>query len=478
MVRKISLDEVARAISGKLAGRAGATAISSVGTDTRDMGCADLFFALEGPRFDGHDFLTDAARSGARAAVVRSTSEPARRFAEGHPDFPLVRVKDTLKALGDLAAHVRSQMDVTAVGITGTTGKTCTKDFLVSILDLEGSVAASEGSFNNEIGLPLTILGARPSDSWLVVEMGARKAGDIRRLAQIARPSAGIITNVGPGHLELFKTMDAVAKTKGELARALPEGGILVLNADDPATRKMARETRARAITFGRGKKADYRATSVRLDEGALPSFDLAGPDIDGHVDLPAVGRHQVENALAAAACAHALGIASENIAKGLERAGLSRWRTECVRCGCGYLLINDAYNANPVSMEAALRTLAETGASRRKVAVLGGMAELGSRSEDYHHEAGHRAARLGADIVLTVGRRGRWIAAGAVAEGLPRGSVFRCEDAASALEVLSCFVEPDDVILVKASRVEGLERICDGLASPDFLEGKLVANV
>jgi UDP-N-acetylmuramoyl-tripeptide--D-alanyl-D-alanine ligase len=402
----------------------------------------------------------------------------AGNFHRRNPEFPLVQVKNTLKALGDLASFIRSGLEINSIGITGTTGKTCTKDLLVSILSVEGNVAASKGSYNNEVGIPLTIFGVRRKDSVLVAEMGARRAGDIRKLAEIVVPDTGIITNVGPGHLEIFKTQETVARTKGELARCLPRGGDLLLNAADPWTRKISRETDARVTMFGTGRGTAYRAEKVSLDGKARPTFTLHGPGFEVEVRLPAVGRHQVENAVAAAACAHVIGVPAENIKKGLEKATLSPWRTECVECDAGYLIINDAYNANPRSMDAALRTLAEAAGPRRTIAVLGGMAELGAQSDQFHHQAGMKAAELDIDLLVIVGRRARQIGVGAIEGGLPRGSVFRCEDVTEALDLLSCIVEPGDVILVKASRVMGLETMPERLAAPAFTSGKLVANV
>lgn len=477
-MHSVSLKQVADSTGGTLAGEWARLSVTSVSTDTRNISEKDLFFALKGPNHDAHGFLDEAMRKGARAAVVALRNPLAVDFHERHPEFPLVLVRNTLRALGDLAAFVRGTMDIGVVGITGTTGKTCTKDLLVSVLSVDMSVAASEASFNNEVGVPLTVFGVRKKDRMLVVEMGARHAGDIKRLADIVRPDCGIITNIGPGHLELFKTQETVARTKAELARALPDGGHLLLNSDDEWTRKIARQTRAQVTMFGHGRGSSYRAERVLLDDLARPTFVLRGPGFETEVTLDAIGRHQVDNALAAGACAHVLGSAPESIKKGLEKASISRWRTECVMCDGGYTVINDSYNANPRSMEAALRTLVEAAGERRSVAVLGGMAELGSQSAEYHYEAGEKAAELDVDLLITVGKRARQIACGAVAGGIPKGSVFRCEDVPEALELLSCILEPDDVILVKASRVIGLETVPERLAAPAFTSRKLVANV
>lgn len=477
-MRSLSLEEVAEATGGSPAGEWARLSINRVGTDTRALRSGDLFFALKGPNHDANGFLDDAMRRGAKAAVVSSKSPLAADFHSRNPEFPLVMVKDTLKALGDLAARVRRSLDIEAVGITGTTGKTCTKDMLVSILSRDKGVAGSEGSFNNEVGVPLTVFGIRKKDSVLVAEMGARRTGEIRRLAGVVLPRVGIITNVGPGHLELFKTEETVADTKAELARCLPEGGNLLLNAADPWTRKIARQTRARVTMFGVGRGSAYRAYGVKTDEDARPSFTIRGPGLEVDVRLNAVGRHQVENALAAASCAHLMGAGVAAIKVGLEKARLSAWRTERTVCAGGFTVINDAYNANPRSMAAALDTLAEASGARRSVAVLGGMAELGSRSVDFHREMGVKAAELDIDLLVTVGRRARAIATGAIEGGLPRGSVFRCDDVAGALDVLSCLLEPEDVVLVKASRAMGLEALPERIASPAFVQGRLVTDV
>lgn len=452
--------------------------VASIGTDSRIPVGKDLFVALKGDRFDGHLFLQEAARRGAKAALVARRSPRLQEFLESNPGFPLVLVGDTLKAIGDLAAYLRGRLDIMVAGITGTTGKTCTKDYLVSILSGEYKVAFSPGSYNNEVGIPLTVFGVNEKDQVLITEMGARHPGDIKRLADIAKPRFGIITNVGPGHLELFKTEDAVAGAKAELARAIPEEGTLVLNADDHWSRWIARQASAPVVRFGFGRRSDYRATHVTIDGMGRPRFQLHGSGFEARVRLPGAGRHQVANALAAAACAHAMGVPPERIARGLETASLSRWRMEVSETGAGYLLINDAYNANPHSMAAALETLGTIGRGRRTIAVLGGMAELGEFSRRYHGEAGRKVAALDIDLLVTVGRKARVLAAAALEAGMPRGSVFRCDDAGRAESLLEDILEPGDVILVKASRAAGLESLADALKGPGLRREKLMANV
>lgn len=476
-MRSVNLRQVAVATGGTLQGPA-RLSVASIGTDTRTPVGKDLFVALKGDRFDGHLFLQEAATRGAKAALVTRRNPRLQEFLASNPDFPLVLVGDTLKAIGDLAAYLRDRLDIMVAGITGTTGKTCTKDYLVSILSEEYKVASSPGSYNNEVGIPLTVFGVNKKDQVLITEMGARHPGDIKRLVDIVKPRFGIITNVGPGHLELFKTEDAVAGAKAELARAIPEEGTLVLNADDRWSRWMARQTSAPVVRFGFGRGSDYRATQVTIDGMGRPEFQLLGTGFEARVRLPGAGRHQVANALAAAACAHAMGVPAERIARGLETASLSRWRMEVNEIGTGYLVINDAYNSNPHSMAAALETLAAIGSGHRTVAVLGCMAELGKFSRQYHDEAGRKVAALDIDLLLTVGRRARVLAAAALEAGMPRGSVFRCDDIQEVESVLGDILEPGDVILIKASRVAGLESLAESLDEFGLGREKLMTNV
>jgi UDP-N-acetylmuramoyl-tripeptide--D-alanyl-D-alanine ligase len=420
----------------------------------------------------------EAARSGAGAAVVSARSRYLPEFTREIPGFPLIKVHDTTRALGDLACFVRKGLDAKVVGITGTTGKTCTKDFLVAILSRLMRVVHSPGNYNNEIGLPLTIFDADEKDQAIVLEMGARRPGDIRRLAGIAEPGFGIITNVGPGHLELFKTEEKVARTKAELAESISDGGVLVLNADDPRSDWIASRTSARVLRFGLRADAEYRAADIVTDGLARPSFRLKGPGLGVDVILRESGRLQVPNALAAAACAHAMGAGPAEIQECLGRASLSPWRMEVKKAPDGYVVINDTYNANPLSMRSALATLAEFGPGSRTVAVLGGMAELGANSREFHKQVGACAAEVDIDILVTVGRQARSYATAALVEGMPRGSVFRCGDISEAEMRLGEVLEPGDAVLLKASRVARLEVLAARLLDKGFIEDRVVEIV
>jgi UDP-N-acetylmuramoyl-tripeptide--D-alanyl-D-alanine ligase len=468
-VLAVSLSDIARITGGELRGGAELT-VKSISTDTRSLKKGDLFVALKGDRFNAHVFLDAAAKAGAAAAVVQRSDRAWRRFATARPDFPLIVVGETLRALGNIAAMVREGLDVTAVAITGSTGKTCTKDFLTSIMSRSARVASPRGSYNNEIGVPLTILGAHERDTVLIVEMGARHVGDIERLAGMVKPDAGIITNIGVTHLEEFGSRDAILDAKSELARMLPPDGTLFLNADDVSMRKLRSRTKARVLTFGMCKGADYRAVDVGVDGKGRASFTIVGQGLSVDVRLKTPGRHQVDNALAAAACASQLGSSPSDIARGLERAKLSPWRMECVEAPGGYTVINDAYNASPQSMSAAIIALSDISSESRTIAVLGDMNELGGESAVLHREVGEKLARSGADVLIAVGRKARGYVDSWVECGMPGGSAFACARQERATEILAQIVEPGDVVLVKASRAVGLDALAGDACAEGFM--------
>lgn len=455
---------MAAAVDGRLLGPAGRLTVSRVSTDSRTIRKNDLFVALRGENHDGHFYLDQVMRAGAKAAIVEARNPLYERFHSSCNGFPVIEVTDALKALGDLAAWVREGLDIEVVGITGSTGKTCTKDFVVAALSAMYAVAASPGSYNNEIGAPLTVFKAGTGHQVMVCEMGARRRGDIERLAGIVKPGTGIITNIGPSHLGVFGAEKDIAQAKAELAEALPGDGTLFLNSGDRWSNWIAKRTEARVIRFGEDRGALYRASRVRLDPAGRPSFLMTGPGFRVEVELLAAGRHQVLNALAASACAHRMGVPPEEIAVGLKGASVSAWRLEVTETGDGCTVINDSYNANPDSMKAALEALSSIGAGRRKIAVLGGMAELGSESKRFHEEVGRRAVEYDVDLLVAIGRGARDYARAANESGLPRGSAFRCEDTEEARVVLCQVMEPGDVVLVKASRVYGFESLAASL--------------
>jgi len=328
-------------------------------------------------------------------------------------------------------------------------------------------VVSTEGNSNNELGVPLTILRASMDTDVLVVEMGMRGLGQIADLCAIARPTLGLITNVGTSHIEILGSQDAVASAKGELVAALPSTGCAFLNGDDATSATIAKLSAAPVIRWGLSPECDVTARDILLDQESRPSFDVVFARGTVRVTLPVPGRHNVYNALAAAALALHLGVEPEVIAAGLSAASLSAMRMQVFTAASGITVINDAYNANPVSMRAAIETLAEMHADGRRIAVLGDMAELGSLTEVAHFRMGEQVARLPIDALVTVGPRAMRIAQGARAEGMDPEAVRACTDVVEAIEVLDDLLEPGDVVLVKASRVMGLEAVCEGIVNP-----------
>ena len=445
------LADVARAVGGTLDAVPDPEAVvtGEVSVDSREVGPGGLFVAIPGTRHDGHDFAVDAVRRSGAAAVL----------AHYPVGVPAVIVPDTVVALGHLArAVVGRSPDLVVVGITGSAGKTSTKDLLASTLAPAMPTVAARGNNNNEIGLPLTVLRVSEETRALVAEMGARGIGHIRALTEIAPPRIGAVLNVGSAHLGEFASVEGIALAKGELVEALPADGVAVLNADDPRVRAMAARTAARVVLVGRADGADVRATDIRLLAGARPAFTLLTPEGVAPVELAYVGAHQVGNALAAAAVARELGMDVAAVAAALSAARpASRWRMEVRERADGVTVVNDAYNASPDSMRAALDALAALGADRRTWAVLGEMLELGESSEVEHSDVGRHAAKLGIDRLVVVGDD-----AAAIVRGAGSGEVVPDVDAAVAL--LDAQVRPGDVVLVKASRSIGLERVVAAL--------------
>ncbi|WP_414169510.1 UDP-N-acetylmuramoyl-tripeptide--D-alanyl-D-alanine ligase [Streptoverticillium reticulum] len=432
--------------------------------DSREVRPGSLFAALPGDNVDGHDYAERAVAAGAVAVLA---SRPV--------GVPAVVVDDVVAALGALARAVVAKLGTTVVGLTGSAGKTSTKDLIAQLLQGLGPTVWTPGSLNNEIGLPLTALRADAGTRHLVLEMGARGIGHIRYLAELTPPRIGVVLNVGTAHVGEFGGREQIAVAKGELVEALPDDGVAVLNADDPLVRAMSSRTKARTVLFGEAADADVRAVDVRLDAMGRPAFTLHTPTGCGEVTMQLYGEHHVSNALAAAAVAHELGMPAQDIASALSGAGqLSRWRMEVTERADGVTVVNDAYNANPESMRAALRALAAMGeASRaqggRTWAVLGRMAELGEESLAEHDAVGRLAVRLNVSKLVAVGdREAAWLQMGAYNEGSWGEESVHVSDAQAAVDLLRSELRPGDVVLVKASRSVGLERVAEQLLAVD----------
>jgi UDP-N-acetylmuramoyl-tripeptide--D-alanyl-D-alanine ligase len=454
----LSLSEVAELTGGALTGAAGARVTGKVTLDSRAVAPGDLFVAVVGERVDGHDFLGAAAAAGAVAALSTRADDA----------LPTVVVDDPVLALGRLATGVHARLTaggLRTLGITGSSGKTSTKDLLGQVLATAGPTVSPPGSYNNDIGLPLTVLDADEETRFLVLEMGSRGPGHIARLCRIARPQIGVVLNVGSAHLGEFGSPEGTARAKGELVEALPEDGTAVLNADDPRVLGMASRTRARVLTTGRGPDAGVRATRGAVDEQGRAIFDLQVGEETHPVHLQVVGEHQVANALSAAGAALAAGMSPADVAAALSAAtARSRWRMEVDRRADGVTVVNDAYNANPESMRAALAALTGLPADRR-IAVLGAMGELGADAPAEHERLGRDAAAAGIDLIVAVGPDAVGIAEGAAAAGRRTGEEsVHVPDRAAARQLLSEVLRPGDVVLLKASRAYGLELLAADL--------------
>ncbi|MCF8608763.1 UDP-N-acetylmuramoyl-tripeptide--D-alanyl-D-alanine ligase [Gordonia sp. HY285] len=415
--------------------------VSSASIDSRSIRAGQLFVPIVAAR-DGHDFIANAVDAGAGVYLTDRAPEPGVAATA-------VQVADTSLALADLGRAVRAGLPPRVVGVTGSVGKTSTKDLLAGVLATTYATAASEKSFNNELGLPLTLLGAPDDTEAVVLEMGARGVGHIALLCDIASPTVGIITRVEAVHLEMFGTLADVAQAKGELVESLPADGIAVLNADAPIVRGMTDRTQARVLTYGVADDADVRATDIVLDDQLRASFTLHSPWGSTAIDLQARGEHQVPNALAAAAAGCGLGVPIDALAAGLSDAALSGLRMEMSTTPSGVVVINDAYNANPTSMAAGLSSLARL-AARRRFAVVGTMAELGADGPAAHRDIARQATDLGITVI-------------AVDEpdyGDDAVHVSGVDDAVAALGDLA----EGDAVLVKGSRVAALERVATAL--------------
>jgi len=453
----LTIDELLRGTGGVLRGAPAAPQprdLDGVSIDSRTIEPGQVFFAIAGPRFDGHDFLVEAAARGALAAVVH-------REATAPPALPLVRVADTTRALGDLARHVRLAVDLPVVGITGSVGKTTTKEMTAALLATRGPVLKTEGNLNNEYGLPLTLLRLRAEHTAAVLELGMSAPGELLALSRIARPDVAVITKVAPVHLEFFPSLDAIAEAKAEVLDGLPEGGVAVLNGDDARVRLMGEARRHRIVWFGRDRRYDVSAESWRGTPLGM-RFDLRVGGKTVEVALPLPGPHFVSNFLAAAAVAHVQGIAPEVMAEAALHMTAARHRGEVRRLGEGITLLDDCYNSSPDALEAAVVALGMA-TGRRRVAVLGDMLELGPIGPALHRERGS-ALPGRVDVVAAVGTLAKELLEGARTGGLPATSLYHFPDSAAAAAAMGSIVEPGDAVLVKGSRGVRLEVVVDAL--------------
>lgn len=427
---------------------------SFVTTDTRKINPGALFIALSGERFDGHDFLQQAVQQGASGVVVNK-KYPADCLAG--LEVTVIGVSDTLSAYQDLAEAHRNRFNIPVIAVTGSNGKTTTKDLIAAVLGAKLSVLKTQANFNNEIGLPLTLLELNSKHQVAVVEMGMRGFGQISSLTKIARPTIGVVTNVGETHMELLGSIANIAKAKQELVDAIEDSGTVILNSDNSYVKAMAAAAKGEIIFFGCSAEGNVRASQI-CHKGAYTYFTCTYQENSQVMRLPMVGQHNVENALAAIACGLALGLDFAEIQVGLENFTATKMRLQFDTVGA-YTVINDAYNASPASMQAALNTLAEV-AEGRKIAVLGDMLELGTIAVKAHEQVGYLAAKAEVAAVVTVGELGAVIAQAAKQHGV--ATVVACTTHESAGQALEKILESGDTILFKGSRGMQMEKIIE----------------
>ncbi|HKP05501.1 MAG TPA: UDP-N-acetylmuramoyl-tripeptide--D-alanyl-D-alanine ligase [Chthoniobacterales bacterium] len=448
----LSLGQIAKFAGGSFAAGNADAVVTRVSTDSRTLQPGDLFVPLRGENFDGHRFVSQAVERGAVGAMVEENWK-----GEVPAGFALIRVPDTLVGYQNLAANYRQSLSLKVIAITGSNGKTSTKDFVAATLARRFRVTKTEGNFNNHVGLPQTMLAAMREDAIAVWEIGMNHPGEIAALAKLAAPDVAIITNVGLAHIEFMGSREAIAAEKGSLAEAIGADGLVILNADDAFSEQIAQRTRARTVLAGI-EKGSVRATDISQSPTGS-EFTILEEAHRCRAQLPVPGMHMVQNAMLAIAAGRAFGLSLEECAVGLASTPLTKARLQ-IREISGIQFIDDSYNANPDSMKAALRTLIELEADGRRIAVLGEMGELGDESERGHREVGEAAAALGVDRLIAVGAAGAIIAQAAQSAGLGESSAVDSPQAAA--DLLGENAAAGDLILVKGSRSARMERVLE----------------
>jgi len=464
-------EEVLAATGGTLLSGSIDCRIQRVRTDSRSVRKGDLFVALKGERFDGHHFVDGAFKQGAKGVVIEAASadgSDVRGYLRASasvrgPDPLVVKVKDSLRAYQDLAAFHRRRFDVPVIAVTGSNGKTTTKEMVGKALSRRWRLLQTIGNLNNRIGLPQTVLRLTASHQVAVLELGVDAEGQTTRLANVARPTIGIITNVGRDHLEFFGSVDGSARAKAELLPALPKDGALILNADDPYYHFFRRRARCSVVSFGLRNHADVRGSEIRRRGKRVEfRFQITGRQRAHRVSLAVPGTHNVSNALAAVAVGHVLGLSMAKVAEGLSRVRPVAMRSH-VYFRRGLTIIQDCYNANPDSMKAAVTLLKNLGEHKRTIAVLADMLELGEDARTLHREVGAHVADSRISFLIACGSLGKDVARGAAARGMSRSRIIETQRERAA-SVLRALAEPGDVVLLKASRGMKMETVLDAL--------------
>lgn len=458
--------ELIETVSGKIIQGNQDCLISRISIDSRTLIPGDLFFAIIGPNFDGHDFIVEAFNKGAMGAVACKSVGSLLQNKEIDKDKIIIEVKDTLSALQDWSKHYKDKFKTFNICVTGSNGKTTTKEIIAHILSQEFLLLKTSGNYNNEIGIPLTLLRLNKSHKLLVAEMGMRGLGEIKTLASFIPPDLAVVTNIGEAHIGLLGSRDNIFKAKSELLQSLDKDGIAVINKDDPYFFKMLEIVKTKKVyTFGIENRSDIMACNIRMvsDKGIRFTLEVQN-DKSREIYFPLLGRYNIYNALAAVAVAFALGIELDLIERGLSSFKPLDLHMQLSNFCNGIKILNDSYNASPISVKSALDTLTEVAQNNRKIAILGDMLELGEKTEVYHREIGKKVAKLSINILITVGQGGKIIAQSSKEEGMAKERVFSFEKNEKGIlaKKLLNLTKPGDFILLKGSREMKMEEILE----------------
>ena len=454
-MNNIKVSDILKATGGKLIQGNSELLINGISTDTRSIKQGEIFFALEGENYDGHKFVEQAIHNGAAGAVISSGKKAAYSFHNGFKKCALLEVADTLTALGELAKFYRNSLPASFIAVTGSNGKTTTKDMAYHVLGNFKSVSRSRESFNNFIGVPLTIFETETAHDFCIVEMGTNAPGEIKRLSEIIFPDFAILTNISNAHLEGLENIEGVASAKSEFIENMAEDGTLITNADDDWCNQIADRFNGKVISFGFNQSADIKASNVkRNDSGFVFTVNDSLT-----VNLPVFGKHNIYNALAVIAMCDTVGVGIEVICDKFMDFKLPPMRMEKQICG-GIVVVNDGYNSNPSSMSSALDEFSQLITSGRKVLICGDMLELGNYAERLHKEVGAKVADANIDVLWTVGPLSRFVAEEAIANGMPRENILSCETSEEMCSFVASQLKKDDTVLIKGSRRVKLESV------------------